>query len=528
MLLESGLRSEFKIEIISRSPEVGGSLKTYLSLAGYSVEWHKEEPDIKEAQPFPHVTIVDLGAIKNLSDFLIARVKANNESIFLLVIPSGMISKIESFRELGVYGAIGAGEGLEFQALMWLDLICSELFLRYQNEQLNEQLKSSQSNFEDRIHQLNELVEELNSKSTKLESVWREDQSKLNSEIEKLNFQIHSQSNQIEDLIWLSRPIGMTLVDRVMKDKAEPISSLIYELETELQDFSWSCWFFKFMPQIQSFVISQYRSGQESKTLHVSHFKPQTTPINELMTQIKEEKENELLDLLKQSRQIENPILYALNFENIVEGIFCINIESKGKSILAKHRMDHIMQVFLPLMAYYRRLIVGNSQQLDPVTQLELKDAYYDKLNSEFARSRRLSHRLSVIKLSLDSLKEIEAIHGRDVANILLSQTAMIIRSSSRINDFSYRTDENEFSLILPHTSIKSAAITAERLRRIIEMHEFVGYPPGHATVSLGISEYPELAKTAEMLDQTARAALTHIQKRSLNKVCLYSPGENG
>jgi diguanylate cyclase (GGDEF)-like protein len=313
-----------------------------------------------------------------------------------------------------------------------------------------------------------------------------------------------------------------------MKDKAEPISSLIYELENELQAFSWSCWFFKFMPEIQSFVISQYRSNQGSKTPNVSRFKPKMTSINELINQIKEERENELLDLVKSSLQATKPILYALSFENSIEGVFCIDVDSKVNPDLVRRRLDNIMQVFFPLMAYYRTLIHGIGQKLDPVTQLELREAYYEKLNSEFARSKRLQHSLSVIKVSLDSFNEIESIHGRDVINVLLAQIAMIIRSSSRINDFSYRTDENEFSLILPHTSIKGAAIRAERLRRIVEMHEFVGYPPGHATISLGLSEYPELAQTPEMLDQTAVVALTFIQKRSLNKVCLYSPASNG
>jgi diguanylate cyclase (GGDEF)-like protein len=188
------------------------------------------------------------------------------------------------------------------------------------------------------------------------------------------------------------------------------------------------------------------------------------------------------------------------------------------------------MQTFYPLLAFSRLSSSWHLHlsRIDSVTQLELRDAYYDRLTSEFARAKRLNDSLAIIKVAIDSLNEIAAIHGIEVTNILLSQTAMIIKSSSRVNDFVYRTGENEFSLILPHTPIKGAAIRAERLRRIVEMHEFIGYSAGHATISMGISEFPSLAETAESLDQTATEALTYIQKRSVNKVCLYSSGVNG
>ena len=125
MLLDSQIRSQFQIEIISNSVELGGSLKTFLSLAGYQVKWLQEEPKPGLIEELCHVTLLDVASIRNLSHFIEQRLKQNQESIFVLVGPVGLSSQVESFRKFGVYSTITEGEGIESQALMELDLLSS-------------------------------------------------------------------------------------------------------------------------------------------------------------------------------------------------------------------------------------------------------------------------------------------------------------------------------------------------------------------------------------------------------------------
>jgi len=530
MLLEQGLRSEFNVEIISSSAELGGSLKTYLSLAGYSATWQKEALTLEKAPDFPHATILDIGAVKNLSQFLESRIRLNGESVVLLVGPASIAAKVEPFRALGVYSVIVNGEGVETLALMQLDMVCSELFLRYQNEQLNEKTKSSEIMYENKLIEFKYLVESLETRAARMEETFSEEKNKLSRVIEDQGFQLQSQASQLEELIWLGRPIASQLSYRIMKDKAEPISTLINTLETEFKAENWNAWFFRFLPEIQSFVLSQYRSIDGANSPGAINFKPKSCSITDFMVQLqKEAKDKELSQFLENNLNIKNPLVYPFVFENFIMGFFCIEIDSRKSFETVKRRTDNILQVFLPLLAFFKAHTSGkgNLPKLDSLTQLEMRDAFDERLNSELARARRLSHSLTIIKLAIDNLREIETIHGQDVINMILAQVAIIIRSSSRINDCTYRIDDNEFALILPHTATKGAAIRAERLRRIIEMHEFSGYPPGHATVSMGISEYPSLANSPEELSLTASKALGYIQKRSLNKVCLYSLGEN-
>jgi len=531
MLLDADLRSKFQIEIIASSKEVGGTIKTFLALAGYKVDWHKDEPNILSDKDFPHVSIVDIGTIKNLSIFIENRIKVNSESLFILVGPYSLATKIEQYRSYGVYSVINIGEGIESHALMQVDLVCSELFLRYQNEQLHDKISEVKQSYEDNVNNLQKALTELQLEAKTLTKQWETEKYQLNQIISNLEFETQNQKKQIEDLVWLSRSLNAEFASRIMKEKLDPISQLFCELESDLGNHKWIAWYFKFMPEVQAFVVTQYRRFNDKQTFPFSSFKPQTVSVTDLFALLHAGDRNvELFSFVAKHFDITNLQVFPISYSNLVDGIFCFIGQSEEKANLISRRVNFIMQIFHPLLAFSRleSSLGSDLSKRDTVTQLELRDAYYDRLTSEFLRAKRLHHGLSVIKVGIDNLNEIAAIHGLEVINILLSQTAMIIKSSSRVNDFTFRTGENEFSLILPHTPIKGAAIRAERLRRIVEMHEFVGYSAGHATISMGISEFPSLVDTVERLDQSATEALVYIQKRSVNKVCLYSPGVNG
>lgn len=150
---------------------------------------------------------------------------------------------------------------------------------------------------------------------------------------------------------------------------------------------------------------------------------------------------------------------------------------------------------------------------------------YESKLSEEISRSRRLKHPLSVIKLSIDQFDELENKLGRFNRDVIVKALAQLIVKTSRVNDICCRTDENEFSLILPHSPIQGAALRAERLRRIIEAHSF-SVTSLRVLVSCGVCEYPTLARGSDELDQGAWQAVSFIQQKNGNKVCVYKPTE--
>ena len=113
---------------------------------------------------------------------------------------------------------------------------------------------------------------------------------------------------------------------------------------------------------------------------------------------------------------------------------------------------------------------------------------------------------------------------GAQPADSLLKGVAAILKQTARLTDVVARTGTNEFSVLLPHTEQTGAAIKGERLRRMIEAAKFplLASQNDSFTVSIGISEYPNLSQDAESLVRTADQALAQV-KASGNRVCLAS-----
>lgn len=152
----------------------------------------------------------------------------------------------------------------------------------------------------------------------------------------------------------------------------------------------------------------------------------------------------------------------------------------------------------------------------DEVTEVLNRRAILDTLNLEIARARRLQLPVSLLLLKA-------AFGNVEQADLCLRWISRLIGKNGRVNDILGRMGEDELALILPHTALKGAAIKAERLRRMVESADFSKIMRGGTPVSLsiGVSEYPSLARDVDELLQTADDALTEVVKTGSNRVCM-------
>ena len=90
-------------------------------------------------------------------------------------------------------------------------------------------------------------------------------------------------------------------------------------------------------------------------------------------------------------------------------------------------------------------------------------------LGLEMERTRRSGHPTCLIMLDLDHFKTINDVHGHEVGNVVLSHIADLIRKAIRRLDIPCRYGGEEFTLILPDTTLKQGVRFADRLRVIIE-----------------------------------------------------------
>ncbi len=90
-------------------------------------------------------------------------------------------------------------------------------------------------------------------------------------------------------------------------------------------------------------------------------------------------------------------------------------------------------------------------------------------LSLEMERTRRSGQPTCLIMPDLDHFKDINDLHGHEAGNIVLGHVSQIIQKTIRRLDIPCRYGGEEFTIILPDTTLKQGARFANRLRLIIE-----------------------------------------------------------
>ncbi len=155
---------------------------------------------------------------------------------------------------------------------------------------------------------------------------------------------------------------------------------------------------------------------------------------------------------------------------------------------------------------------------------------FQEVLQRELGRAERLGRPLTVLMLDIDDFKSINDRFGHPVGDAILQGIVAEIRNEVRGDmDLLARYGGDEFAVVLPETPAAEALIVAERVRRRIDERLF-RMPDSHqvlrATVSIGLSTYPEDAAEKRDLVEKADAALYRAKHGGKNAVVSTSePG---
>jgi diguanylate cyclase (GGDEF)-like protein len=104
----------------------------------------------------------------------------------------------------------------------------------------------------------------------------------------------------------------------------------------------------------------------------------------------------------------------------------------------------------------------------DAVTGLPNRQALLQGLEPLVSRSRRYRNPLSVIRLRIDNLHDIDAAHGRGSGDKVLTAVACMLKDQLRWADLIGRFDNDEFLLVLPETDTDAAGHLLDKLRRCL------------------------------------------------------------
>jgi two-component system cell cycle response regulator len=160
----------------------------------------------------------------------------------------------------------------------------------------------------------------------------------------------------------------------------------------------------------------------------------------------------------------------------------------------------------------------------DGLTELYNHRHVHELLHEEFERSRRSGEPMAVAMLDLDRFKQVNDTYGHPTGDVILYDTARILRESAREIDMVGRYGGEEFIAILPGTDESAALRFAERVRSRVEGYLFRDGPKEiRMTVSGGVASFPAEAEFPDQLIKRADEALYTAKNSGRNRIVCAS-----
>lgn len=473
--------SQFTVHVFTTDVDMGAPIKVALSKAGYDAFYFQDANLLENAlkESAPHILVFSTQALQGTLSEFVDYVRKINDEIRMIA-----VATLDQFEILAQYGSNGFSDvvvedktAIDQRVLWSVDRVCEKIYLTYQNEQLFEDLQAATP-----------AMAPAASPAPETPAV------------------------AVADLI------SPRISDyRSSQSKEDMIQKYLNHLPQMV------CLFFKFLPTVRSFVAT-HATGIPASDIQGVGVQLESADMKELNSQMAVGLlPARFMDMLTEAFQFRPPKALPLYAHNNLEGVFVYSGEVSRQLSTAMTEEFSLMSLCYSNLVLEKR--VDTLEVQDYVTELFNRNYYQKVLTEEVSRARRLKQPLSVVKVALDDIYEIESSLGDTVRDELLRSVAAIITKTSRTNDVTCRTAANEMALILPHASKKGAAIRAERLRRIIEGTSFMDNGM-KVSISLGVSEYPTLCESAKTLDETASKALLHITDKGGNKICLYKAPE--
>lgn len=156
----------------------------------------------------------------------------------------------------------------------------------------------------------------------------------------------------------------------------------------------------------------------------------------------------------------------------------------------------------------------------DPLTQLFNRRYMMTMLYDLLARVSYGRYQVALLLVDIDYFKRVNDTYGHDVGDRALKMLGLFLKGHARPNDVVCRYGGEEFALILPNISLKTAEKRAQQLRRGIRyLNLTVGNLAIHITLSIGVAIAPIDAQDADALIKAADIALYAAKNAGRDRV---------
>ncbi|MFT5355518.1 MAG: diguanylate cyclase (GGDEF)-like protein, partial [Polyangiales bacterium] len=137
----------------------------------------------------------------------------------------------------------------------------------------------------------------------------------------------------------------------------------------------------------------------------------------------------------------------------------------------------------------------------DPLTGLANRAQFKQRLDSTFARARRMQEPFAVLFLDLDGFKPINDDYGHAAGDALLVEVSRRLEETLREYDIVARLGGDEFAIVLDKLADQNEAeLIARRMLKVIAKPHRLDDIEVRVTASIGIAMHPEDGATASDL----------------------------
>jgi len=193
---------------------------------------------------------------------------------------------------------------------------------------------------------------------------------------------------------------------------------------------------------------------------------------------------------------------------------------------LAREALERMLVGAARVTALHRRM--HRDARQDALTGLGNRHRLAEDLAAMQARAQRYGHRWCVALADIDHFKGYNDGTGHLAGDELLRRIGAALSATVRGGDTVYRYGGEEFLVLLPEQTLETAALAAERLRRVVEDLAVPHPDGGVVTVSVGVAGPAEGDESADELVAQADAALYAAKARGRNRIELAGTRESG
>ncbi len=160
---------------------------------------------------------------------------------------------------------------------------------------------------------------------------------------------------------------------------------------------------------------------------------------------------------------------------------------------------------------------------IDKLTGLYTQKYFEERLKEELARSRRYKRPLTLLMFEIDYEHFMPEYNVRwAMVYTILKQFGSLLLSQLRNVDIAGRYGGEMFTIMLPETPLEGGKTAAERIRKVVEEHSFLGdniVKRVKIALNGGVASFPIHGKTPEELLSSAHQGLLMARNQGGNKV---------